>query len=101
MNAQDTLVILQALQAMGATHFKSGDFEIRIGEPEKHVGVQTPVTRKVQEELAAQNMIAAAHGQMPLGANPDATRAAQELIDKLKLKDAELIDQIFPAGAGT
>lgn len=89
MNIAETVELLQILKSVGATHFKSNDIEVRLGGG-KPASLKYQVHREpLQPELPKQ--------EEPL--NPEATQRAQDLIDLLKMKDDQLVDQIFPDGA--
>lgn len=85
MNAQETLALLEALRAAGATHFKSQDFEVTLGQ------AGSPSVAKISP--------APTPSEAPKE-NPEATAKLKELIETMKLDDATLLDRIFPAGAG-
>jgi hypothetical protein len=83
MNLQETIALLQALKSTGAKYFKSNDFEVRLdgdGEPEI-------LTMRQSEPKIDPNF------------NPTSTAQAESLIDILKMKDEDLVNKIFPAGA--
>jgi hypothetical protein len=88
MNLEETLKLLQALKANGATHFKSSDFEVTLigGLP-------------VLEVPAAQSLSPAEAPVAPPPYDQEATEKVQELIDTLKLNDEALVNKIFPDGA--
>lgn len=90
MNVQETLQILQALQACGATHFKSQDFEIAIG-----------ANRLIQkiEQVVNPGPIEPTPQPVPVE-NAEATERLKNLISTLNLPPEQLLDRIFPAGAG-
>lgn len=79
MNAVETLEIIKALHAAGASHFKSQDFEITIAAG-KPIVIEAP--------------------KPPEPAVEDSTKKIKEMIDTLKMDDSQLLDKIFPAGAG-
>jgi hypothetical protein len=100
VNAEDTLSIISALKASGATHFKSRDFEITFGTPQ--VSVDKLVT---QAGLGAwvptpKTSSATTHVSDDPVANEEATKKLKEMIETLKLSDEQLMDKVFPAGAG-
>jgi hypothetical protein len=91
MNVSETLQILQALKACGASHFKSQDFEISIRLP-----------ASIEQLPAPASVVAPAQAQ-PLSQpteNKEATEKLQSLIKTLSLPPEQLVDVIFPSGAG-
>ena len=86
MNVQETLQILQALQACGATHFKSQDFEIAIGPSKLIQKIEQVVNPAPIEPSPVENH--------------EATERLKNLINTLSLPPEALVDKIFPAGAG-
>ncbi len=90
MNLTETLALLDKLNAIGARHFKSGDFEVSrdwVTSNGKDNNVDLPkpapvIQPTVTEPYNAQN-----------------TKAVEDMIDLLKSKDEALLDKIFPAGA--
>jgi hypothetical protein len=86
MNANETIALIAALKNAGATHFKSNDFEVSLkGDMAQSVSVPIETLESVASK--------------PQG-NPDATQKLKDLISTLKMDDAQLLDKIFPAGAG-
>jgi cell division protein FtsX len=92
MNASEILQVIQMLKACGATHFKSRDFEIALGASASHE--QLPIPPSVVVPAQAQPLSPQFQG------NVEATEKLKGLIDTLKMDDSQLIDKIFPAGAG-
>ena len=90
MNVNETLQILQALQACGATHFKSQDFEISISSKTGASVEQivSPSLPPVQAQVPA----------VPQE-NKEATEKLKALINTMSLSPEQLADQIFPNGA--
>lgn len=88
MNASETLEIIKMLHAVGASHFKSHDFEIKLGAQSSG-----PLPGAKEEDQVKSSPI-------PEAINEDATQKAKDLIAMLKMDDGELLDKIFPAGAG-
>lgn len=88
MNLDETIKLLQALKANGATYFKSNDFEVNLigGQPV----VEAPSVRSLPP---AEVPVA------PPPFDPIATEQAQELIDTLSMKDEDLVNKLFPDGA--
>lgn len=85
MNHQERIELLHILVQAGVTHFKSHDLEVSFGKqaailPRGNGAV--PVASPVSQE------------------NVEATEKLKGLIETLKMDDSQLIDQIFPAGAG-
>jgi catalase (peroxidase I) len=87
MNVQETIALIDALKSAGTTHFKSNDFEISMD------GRGAPVGEKPVQDVPVPQ---AAHVQE----NAEATQKLKDLIGTLNLSNEELIDKIFPAGAG-
>lgn len=88
MNVSETLQLLQALKACGATRFESQDFKVHMGASASHEPLPNP---PLPAELAP---------AQPVPVNEDATEKLKGLIETLKMDDTQLIDKIFPAGAG-
>lgn len=91
MNFLETSELIKLLKASGATHFKSGDFEVHMGASYKSdrsepsaKDVAHPVPEKESAEIE----------------NPEATEKLKELIQTMSLSPEALVDKIFPAGAG-
>lgn len=86
MNLQETLQLLEKLNSVGATQFKSPEFQIELrgpaNEPPKPVIALTEPLPTPSAQQVAEN-----------------TRKAEALIDLLKRKDEEILNQIFPEGA--
>lgn len=91
MNVSETLQILSALRASGATHFKSQDFEVSLGK--SVVAEQAPMPSPVVEPAPAQSPPSTQE-------NKDAVEKLQGLMKTLSLPPEQLVDVIFPAGAG-
>ena len=93
MNSQELRELLMTLKACGATHFKSCDFEVTLastpGIPAPSYTIHTDATQTVPQPTVATPVM-----------NPDATDKLKGLIETLKMDDSQLIDKIFPAGAG-
>lgn len=92
MNAQETLILLEALRSGGVTHFKSQDFEVSFGKANDRTairGTSAPLVREGKDP-----------GHQDSPENKEATEKIKALIETMKLDDASLIDKIFPAGAG-
>jgi hypothetical protein len=93
MNLAETVELIKALKAAGATHFKSDDFEVTLS-------AYAPI---MHQESSPQPIIPAPQSTVSPQVqtlNEDATKRAQDLIETLKMDDASLLDKIFPAGAG-
>lgn len=89
MNLVETLQLLDKLAATGVTYFKSNDFVIELRGPmnvandaNKAISLAPQPTPKPSEQYSESN-----------------TKKVQDLIDLLKSKDEELVNQIFPEGA--
>jgi hypothetical protein len=89
MNVNETLQILQALQACGASHFKSQDFEVSIPKSGAKLEQIIPPIVQAQAQQPAQ----------PIQENKEATAKLQELIKTMSLPPEKLVDVIFPNGA--
>jgi hypothetical protein len=103
MNAQETLSLLEALRASGATHFKSQDFEVSFGQSHDERtarGSKTEVDRERGSRGDSDGEIHDASVATAPVENKEATEKLKGLIETMKLDDASLIDKIFPAGAG-
>lgn len=89
MNVNETLQIISALKNCGATHFKSQDFEIRMGSTALHEPLSNPppVVEQAQSQPLPQE-------------NAANTKKVEDLINILKMPPEQLVDQIFPDGAG-
>ena len=92
MNAAETLEMIKVLHAVGATHFKSHDFEINLGSGDSRA-VCAPIELAKQD--AGHNPAAA-----PIPENTEATEKLKDLIKTMSLSPEGLVDVIFPAGAG-
>jgi hypothetical protein len=92
MNAAETLEMIKVLHAVGATHFKSHDFEIKLG-------VSDPSAIRAHVGLAQQE-IRHAPAADPIPENTEATEKLKDLIKTMNLSPEGLVDVIFPAGAG-
>jgi hypothetical protein len=90
VNIAETVELLHALKSVGATHFKSNDIEVRIGGSKPAFVKHKMYSEPPQPELPVQQEEAF---------NPEATKRAEDLINLLKMKDDQLVDQIFPDGA--
>jgi hypothetical protein len=88
MNLQETIALIEALKANGATHFKSNDFEVTL------LGGRPVLAHSAIPEAP---VVPPPHIHEPI--DPVQTQKAQDLIDLLKLKDDELVNKIFPDGA--
>ena len=86
MNAAETLEIIKTLHAVGASHFKSGDFEIRLGGSES-----IPVLNMPSRPMPPDSVQPAE--------NKEAAERLKELIGTMSLSPEALADKIFPAGA--
>lgn len=100
MNLQETVELLNTLKSTGAKYFKSNDLEVSfssfvVGQHAQalkpgnfdHPGHVEPDTIQMKEP------------DLPRGFNPVDTKKAEDLIDILKMKDEDLVNKIFPAGA--
>lgn len=90
MNASETRDLILALQACGATHFKSQDFEVTLKPMAAPVVFQSIKKSEPSPEP-------------PIASTEDAEAATQklkELIKTMSLPPEQLVDVIFPAGAG-
>jgi hypothetical protein len=86
MNAVETLEIIKTLHAVGASHFKSSDFEVSL------VGGDT---FRLQQDAPQ----APVPPPQPIPENKEATERLKELIGTMSLSPEALADKIFPAGA--
>ncbi len=93
MNVNETLSILQALKGIGATHFKSQDFEVTLDKMHTlAVGSQG----KAIDQTSSPSTVPDPDAQ----ANAAATEKLKGLISTLNMSNEQLADKIFPAGAG-
>lgn len=87
MNIAETLALIEALKNAGATHFKSQDLEVSLsGGSVSYPG-------------------SAVHDPFPPSPpraheNKEATDKIKDLISTMKMSHEELVDKIFPDGAG-
>lgn len=89
MNAQETLQIISALKASGASYFKSQDFEIRMSsEP------------MVFEHKPAEPTAPLEPAPAPVEENKEATEKLKNLIETMRMSPEALLDVVMPAGAG-
>lgn len=96
MNLEETITLIECLRESGATHFKSRDLEVSFGEsaevdrprPKPHAPLHAPPAGEPSAEAK----------EAP--ASPENTKKAEDLINKLKMSPEQLIDAIFPDGAG-
>jgi hypothetical protein len=89
MNAAETSQLLSLLKACGATHFKSQDFEVTMGLSHPSDTRPTHLSQDLQQAPVSHPVM-----------NEDSTEKLKGLIDTLKMDDSQLLDKIFPAGAG-
>ena len=87
MNLAETLALLETLRKTGVKRFKSADFEIDLGAPVGQLAEPSHPTPNPAPHIEPQ-------------ANEAATAKLKELIGTLNLPDDQLLDKIFPAGAG-
>ena len=83
MNVQETIAIIEALKSVGASHFKSQDFEI------------TMIPSDSQPSRIMPSPIEPSKEQVK-----EASAKIADLINTIKMTPEQLADQIFPAGAG-
>lgn len=88
MNFSETSELIKILRSAGATHFKSQDFEVYMG-----INPPTPYVKPTEPSPPVDM-------SQDTVANKEATEKLKGLIDSLKMDDAQLLDKIFPAGAG-
>lgn len=98
MNLKETIELLSALKSAGATHFKSADFEVTLSAGSFQIKDELP-TRQSQDDG-----ITLAPSAMPADVstvhNLEATAKVKDLIQTLSMPNDQLIDKIFPNGAG-
>ena len=87
MNAAETLEVIKMLHAVGASHFKSQDFEIQLK-------TGTPVEQIISPPIVP------VQAQAQVQPNPAAEQKIKDLINTLNLPPEQLMDLVFPAGAG-
>ena len=91
MNVHETLQLLTALKACGASHFKSQDFEIHMS-----------ASNQIEQLPKPSPVVEPAQVQPPASTpeNAEATEKLKGLIKTLSMPPEQLVDVIFPAGAG-
>lgn len=92
MNTQETLSLLDALRAAGATHFKSHDFEVTFGKAHDRATGSTQAPNPP-------NGANPDPGPAAVGENKEATEKLKALVETMKLDDVSLLNKIFPNGA--
>lgn len=100
MNTQETLSLLDALRAAGATHFKSQDFEVSFGQSHNERTARD-ITKEVERRIAGDSS-GEVHGACVASApieNKEATEKLKALVETMKLDDVSLLNKIFPNGA--
>jgi hypothetical protein len=99
MNAAEQLEVIKLLHAVGATHFKSHDFEIDLNAAKK----QAYLTNPAQIDGTAPGQVNGYQTIMqpsPVPENTEATEKLKDLIKTMSLSPEQLVDVVFPAGAG-
>lgn len=94
MNISETLQLIAALKAAGATHFKSVDMDVTFGAS-PIATVTAPV--KVDEVPVVTAPVAGT--PVETVENKEATEKLKGLINTLSMSPEDLANQIFPAGA--
>jgi len=89
VNLQETIALIGALKQAGVTHFKSADFEVTLGRSKTRETSNEPEPIQPPHESTQQ--------EQPI--NKENTQKAEDLIEMLTMKDEQLVDRIFPAGA--
>lgn len=84
MNHQERIELLNALVLSGVKHFKSGDTEITFGD----------------RPGASVAFVGNPPAPAPVVENPESTEKLKGLIESLKMNNEDLLDKIFPNGAG-
>jgi hypothetical protein len=92
MGTEEMLSIIDALKAAGATHFKCRDFAVRLGRSGVGKAVKKPLSQRIAGDVAPP--------PPPPEYNAENTAKAESLLDLIKGKDEQLLDVIFPDGAG-
>lgn len=97
MNLQETVELLNTLKSTGAKYFKSNDLEVSF----THFVIDEQSTRPPKHNPVGELIpdITMKEPDLPRGFNPVDTKKAEDLIDILKMKDEDLVNKIFPAGA--
>lgn len=93
MNLQETIALIGALKEAGATHFKSNDFEVHLGND--GTGIQ-PLAQ-THESVFRKDAQTIQKDEGPI--DQEKTQKIEDVIDLLKMKDDQLLDKIFPEGA--
>jgi hypothetical protein len=88
MNSAETLELIKTLHFVGASHFKSNDFEITLDKD--------PIKKEISfEPPSAQSDSAGAESAH----NFEATEKIKELIKTMSMPPEQLMNVIFPDGA--
>lgn len=99
MNLQETLELLRALKASGATHFKSLDLEVTL-KPGPDLSLLEAPTDAPSPLPIPQVPPTPPNASVEDSShyNKEATKKVEDLIDLLKSKDEDLVEKIFPLG---
>ena len=104
MNVNETRELLSALKSAGATHFKSADFEVTFTSTGDVNSVGSGLVKWLPETKSQDDGItpapAATDQDVSAVHNVEATAKIQDLIKTLSLPNEQLVDRIFPNGAG-
>jgi hypothetical protein len=87
MNFQETSELVKLLKLSGATHFKSGDFEVSFG-PLKDIAFHVEQNQDKKSDSVEQTK-----------AEEQAKAKIKSLIDTINLSPEELANKMFPDGA--
>jgi hypothetical protein len=93
MNLSETLQLLAALKAAGVSKFKSLEHDIVLdgaNAPDNYLAPAMPS----QPAVSATPVVP----QTLVPVNPEATKKVEDLINTLKMNDAELAAHLFPDG---
>ncbi len=98
MNVNETRELISALKRAGASHFKSSDFEVTFAGGSIHVIDDLPIARSHDDGITPAPI--AGTQDMSAVHNVEATAKVQDLIKTLSMPNEQLVDRIFPNGAG-
>lgn len=87
MNAEEKIKLIQLLVSSGVTYFKCAEFELRIDSQKAVSKPHIDSKPQLVQEPPLQQF------------DPDKTDKVLKAIELLQLKDEELANKIFPAGA--
>jgi hypothetical protein len=92
--------IAQACARHGVKHLKTADIELEIDLERTAWNPGIPAASILGSSPLSDYASPAKQENKDQPENPDATEKLKDLINTLKLPDGDLLDKIFPAGAG-